>query len=210
MLHAQHRSPDSSPCGWRWHQRTNAQIFSERAFLQARQQHQWHIVGVAGYARDWSHLGLDRHTVTLTVADARNALLHEFSRRQHEYGQRLVIASGATNQGVLQLTYDVCHELQITAMGIAPDQALDFPLGTMELMLPCGQRFGDESALFVRLIDELVVLGGGAQTRREVKLAAEQGRPMTVIQGFGGAADDLTPAMVPTARFVRVASPMHW
>ncbi|HEU5098899.1 MAG TPA: hypothetical protein VFU22_07770, partial [Roseiflexaceae bacterium] len=122
---------------------------------------------------------------------------------QRRYGDRLVVASGATNEGVLRLAYEVCAFLSITAMGIAPDQALDFPLGQMQYVLPFGRAFGDESPVFVRTIDELLVLGGGPQSRREVFAAAEAGQPMTIIQGFGGIADQLSCADLPAARFVR-------
>jgi hypothetical protein len=99
--------------------------------------------------------------------------------------------------------YDECNLLNITAMGIAPEQVLDYQLGKMRYMLPFGTTFGDESNVFIRLVDEVIMLGGGLQSLKEVLLAAQIHKPITILQGFGGAADQLTPQILPTARFVQ-------
>ena len=61
----------------------------------------------------------------------------------------------------------------------------------MDVLVPIGKRFGDESAGFVALCDAFIVLGGGAQSEAECRRASEVGKPITVIQGFGGVADGL-------------------
>jgi hypothetical protein len=186
----------------RWRSHTSAEIVSEPRFANLKRRAQWYVVGVAGFARPWSQMQLSEAEVAQMIADARASLCHELADRQRRYGQRLVIASGATNQGVLQLTYEVCAFLNIVAMGIAPDAALDFPLGRMRYMLPFGSNFGDESHVFVRTIDELIVLGGGRQSERELFAAARVHRPITIVKGFGGVADQIAPSSIPTARFV--------
>jgi hypothetical protein len=186
----------------KWRSHTSAEIVSEPRFSHLKRRAQWHIVGVAGFARPWSQMELSEAELAQMIADARASLCHELADRQRRFGQRLIIASGATDQGVLQLTYEVCGFLNITAMGIAPDQALDFPLGKMRYMLPFGSSFGDESHVFVRTIDELILLGGGRQSERELFAAARVQRPITIIKGFGGVADQVLPCAIPTARFV--------
>jgi hypothetical protein len=183
--------------------RTSASVITEAGFSSLKHRSSLQVVGVVGFARSWLQLGLRGAMLAQTVADARATIYHELADRQRRYGDRLVIASGATNVGVGQLAYEMCARLNITAMGIAPDQALDFPLGRMDYLLPFGQTFGDESPVFVRMIDEMLVMGGGAQSEREIFAAAADNRPMTIIQGFGGIADQLTPAVLPAARFVR-------
>jgi hypothetical protein len=183
--------------------RTSASVITEAGFTSLKHRSGLQVVGVVGFARSWLQLGLRGAMLAQTVADARATIYHELADRQRRYGDRLVIASGATNVGVGQLAYEMCARLNITAMGIAPDQALDFPLGRMDYLLPFGQTFGDESPVFVRMIDEMLVMGGGAQSEREIFAAAADNRPMTIIQGFGGIADQLTPAVLPAARFVR-------
>lgn len=187
----------------KWRKHTSASIVTEAWFAYLKHRSRLRVVGIVGFARPWLDLGLHGAVLARTIADAWAAIRHELAERQRRYGERLVVASGATNEGVLRLAYEVCAFLNITAMGIAPDQALDFPLGKMHYMLPFGRSFGDESQVFVRTVDELLVLGGGPQSQREVFAAAEANQPITIIQGFGGIADQLTPAVMPTARFVR-------
>jgi hypothetical protein len=187
----------------RWRSHTTAEIVSEQRFAQLKRRFNWHVVGVAGFARPWTQMGLAEADIAQTIADARVSICHELADCQRRYGQRLVIASGATDQGMLKLAYEVCQFLHIIAMGIAPDQALEFPLGRMQYMLPFGTNFGDESQVFVRAIDELIVIGGGRQSERELFAAARVRRPLTIIQGFGGIADQLTPDAVAGARFVK-------
>jgi hypothetical protein len=187
----------------KWRMYTSASIVTEARFACLKHRSRLQVVGIIGFARPWLQLELPGATLTQMIADARATICHELAARQQRYGERLVMASGATNEGVLRLAYEVSAFLNIMAMGIAPDQALDYPLGQMDYMLPFGRSFGDESPVFVRMIDELLVLGGGAQSEREVFAAAEANQPMTIIQGFGGIADQLTPAALPAARFVR-------
>ncbi len=186
-----------------WRARTSASVVTEARFACLKHRSRLRVVGVVGFARPWAQLGLPGAALEQTIADARTTLCYELIGRQRCYGERLVVASGATNEGVLRMAYEVCAFLDITAMGIAPHQALDFPLGKMHYVLPCGMTFGDESHVFVRTIDELIVMGGGAQTQRELFAAAETSLPITIIQGFGGVADQIAPSAIPRARFVQ-------
>jgi hypothetical protein len=187
----------------KWRRHTSASIVTEARFACLKHRSRLRVVGIVGFARPWLQLGLRGATLAQTLADARATICHELADRQQRYGERLVVASGATNVGVGRLAYEVCAFLNIMAMGIAPDQALAYPLGQMHYVLPFGRAFGDESHVFVRTIDELLVLGGGPQSEREVFAAAAANQPMTIIQGFGGIADQLTLSMLPEARFVQ-------
>jgi hypothetical protein len=194
----------------KWRTHTSASIVSEARFACLKHRLRLRVVGIVGFARPWLQLGLNGTTLARTIADARATICYELAERQRRFGERLVVASGATNEGVLRLAYEVCAFLNITAMGIAPDQALDFPLGKMHYILPFGRAFGDESQVFVRTIDELLVLGGGPQSQREVFAAARENKPMTIIQGFGGIADQIAPSTIPAARFVPRISPIEF
>jgi hypothetical protein len=187
----------------KWRTRTNASIVTETRFASLKHRSGYHVVGIVGFARAWSQMGLHGPALAQIIADARASICHQLADQQRRHEQRLVVASGATNEGVLQVAYEVCTFLNITAIGIAPRQALDYPLGQIDYLIPFGQVFGDESLVFVRTIDELIVLGGGPQSQQEVFAAAQANRPITVIQGFGGIADQLSPSVIPTARFVR-------
>ena len=107
---------------WRLH--TSARILTEPGFASLKHQRGLHVVGVAGFARPWSRLSRGGAHLVQVVSDARATICHVLADRQRRHGRRLVMASGATKQGVLQLAYEVCAFLSIAAMGIAPDQAL--------------------------------------------------------------------------------------
>ena len=61
----------------------------------------------------------------------------------------------------------------------------------MRYLVPVRREFGDESEVFVSMCDAFTVLGGGEQSRREAELGLAQGKVVTLITGFGGAADSL-------------------
>ncbi len=114
----------------------------------------------------------------------------------------MLMVSGATDRGVLHLAYAECAALSIRCGGVTAEEALRLRLAPMELVVSGGRRFGEESWIFVETADEFVMLGGGAQSHEEARMAAAQGKVVTVIRGFGGAADAVTLEEVPSARFV--------
>ncbi len=189
---ARERAPDRA----RWREKTDAELLAPGELVGRKAAAGWHLLGVVGFAGRW------RGPAAAREEDARRLLEREFVAARERHGASLVIVSGATNSGVLNLTYAACERLGITAMGITAGQALAYSLAPMQYVIPVGQRFGDESPLFVESIDALVMLGGGAQSRREALAASGRGIPITVIQGFGGAADELTAEELPRARWV--------
>jgi hypothetical protein len=185
-----------------WSDRTSAEVLSEPRFRARKQEAGWHILGVMGYAGRWEKSGLHGDELAAFVSLAREALRAEIVRCRDAHPGRLLVCTGATNTGVLQLTYEVCVFLDIPTMSVAPDRALNYELGPLAYVIPHGQAFGDESDLFVGLSDELLLLGGGKQSHREVLAGHALHKPVTVIQGFGGTADALSAVELPGARFV--------
>lgn len=185
-----------------WRRRTNAEILNEKQFSALKERAQLYVVGVLGFAGRWERSGLEGEELACFVAEARGALQAELGRVLEQHRERLIVATGATNTGVLQLTYALCVALGIPTASAAPDRALSYELGPLRYVLPTGQEFGDESDRFVNICDEFILLGGGKQSHREVLAASAAEKPITVIQGFGGIADELTPAELPKARFV--------
>jgi hypothetical protein len=185
-----------------WRLRTSAEVCSASAFAERKPASQWYILGVLGFAGRWERSGLTCDALERFSTDARQALQAELVRCHATHQERLIVCTGATNTGVLQLTYELCAALGFKTMSVAPDRALNYELGQLDYVIPLGEAFGDESEWFVHLSDEFVLLGGGKQSHREVLMAAAQGKPITVIQGLGGVADELTAADLPAARFV--------
>lgn len=183
-----------------WALRTSAEFLTPSALMARKLEQGWHLLGVVGFAGAW------RKGSQQLQADARQMLEAEFGRALAQHGDRLVVVSGATNAGVLQLTYAACQRMGIAAMGITAGHALSFDLAPMQFVVPVGQRFGEESPVFLAAIDEMVMLGGGGQSRDEAISAGQRGMLVTVIQGFGGTADELTTAELPGARWLHRSS----
>ncbi len=185
-----------------WRKRTGAEVLSAAQFAATKARSGLYLAGVMGFAGRWERSGLDGEELRRFVADAREALRAELSRVRERHGERLVVVTGATDTGVLQITYELCAAGGIPTLSAAPDAALNYEIGPLRYVIPAGREFGDESDLFVSFSDEFVLLGGGKQSRRETLAASAAGKPITVIQGFGGVADEFTAADLPGARFV--------
>lgn len=82
------------------------------------------------------------------------------------------VVSGLTNQGVPKIAYELARELGLRTVGISAKQALRVRAGVfpVDRRWIVGDRFGDESQVFVDYIDALIRVGGGKQSRAEVEL----------------------------------------
>jgi hypothetical protein len=184
-----------------WRQRSSAEVHTEAGFARLKALRGWRLLGVMGFAGRWERSGLTGNDLSWLVGEARSALRRELARAR-DAGPALHVATGGTNTGVLELVYELCSDLGIPAVGITPDRALNYEVGAMAHVVPVGEFFGDESEAFVALCDEFLLLGGGKQSHRETMAASSMGKLVTVIQGFGGVADELSPETLPAARFV--------
>jgi hypothetical protein len=203
-LASENGTPPTKPARRRseWRERTAAEVCSPVAFADRKAAGGWHVAGVLGFAGRWERSGRTGDDLDRFIADARHALTAELVRCRDAHRDRLLVCTGATHTGVLQLTYEICTTLGCKTLSVAPDRALNYELGPLDFVIPLGEAFGDESEWFVHVCDEFILLGGGKQSHREILLAAAQGKAITVIQGLGGVADELTVADLPTARFV--------
>jgi hypothetical protein len=188
-------APSSSPD---WSSRTSAEVITPSEFLVRKERAGLHVVGIVGFSGQWSEEKLSqdpelRERVRFAEAELEGILLG--LRERH--GDKLVISSSATLEGVPKLAYELCADLGITAMGVACSRAADYKLGEMRYLIVEGSNWGDKSPTFLKTFDELIMLGGGNQAKREAITAANEGKPVLVIQGFGGTADDLRGNIVP-------------
>lgn len=182
--------------------KTSAKIVSSEEFEGLKAAQGLHVVGVAGYSGQWAPAKLAADPNLKVLADAAvSALSEQLKALKSKYGEKLIISSGATMEGVPKIIYDLCVEQGVPAIGVACAKAFKYPLATMKYLVVEGQEWGEESASFISLADELVVLGGGGQAKREMIAAGQQGKDVTVFQGFGGAADQLSAAELPKATF---------
>lgn len=186
----------------RWSEKTTARLFTPDAFASYKTTQRFFLLGVMGFAGPWRRSGLEGEQLTSMISGVRQALRRELEDAQLTHKDRLVVVSGATRAGVLEQTYELCHDLGIFAMGVTPDRALAYPLGAMDFVVPFGRRFGDESGVFLDLCDAFLLLGGGPQSKRETLEAARRQKPTTVVRGFGGVADAFDEQNLPSARFI--------
>lgn len=183
--------------------KTSAQIVSTIDFEVLKEQQGLHVVGVAGFSGQWSPAKLEAGPALKAAADAATEALRErLTKLKGEHGEKLVVSSGATMEGVPKIIYDICAEEGIAAMGVACEKAFNYPLGTMRHLVIEGQNWGYESPSFLKTSDEFVLLGGGGQAKREAIAASQEGKKIAVFRGYGGSADQLAVSDVPTATFV--------
>lgn len=178
----------------RWRGKTRGQVLDGATFRYLREERAWVVLGVMGYAGAFADPAIE--------AAADRALTRALDAARERHGARLAIASGATDAGVLALAYRWCAAHGVTAVGITCEAGRRLPIAPLDWLVPVGERFGDESALFVDACDAFVVLGGGEQARREAIGGRAQDKPVTLIRGFGGAADALAEAELPGALVV--------
>lgn len=190
----------------RWKEKTDARLFDENGFMKLKAERSIFVLGVMGFAGAWSKTKLKGAALQAHVAAVKSALQEELLAHQKAHGPKLVVSSGATDHGVLKLTYELCDELAILSMGVTPARTLAYPVGRMDYLIPHGQRYGDESQVFLRTSDAFLLLGGGPQSERETREGHARGAEVTIIQGFGGVADQLDKEALPQARFIKRGS----
>eukprot|EP00698_Gefionella_okellyi_P004719 TRINITY_DN14315_c0_g1_i1.p1 TRINITY_DN14315_c0_g1~~TRINITY_DN14315_c0_g1_i1.p1 ORF type:complete len:180 (-),score=39.06 TRINITY_DN14315_c0_g1_i1:76-615(-) len=86
------------------------------------------------------------------------------------------IVSGWTNTGVPKIAYEVSDTFGYVTVGLAPQQVKRFKGGLYKVQrqMMVGDRYGDESQYFVDYIDVLLRVGGGPQSRDEVRRFSER------------------------------------
>lgn len=119
-------------------------------------------IGVVGFSRNQ----FDQEEATNKLHDMIKQIIENYPDREFE------IVSGLTNMGVPRLAYLLADQLGIYTTGFSAKQAFSVYAGIypVKQQIIVGDKFGDESEEFVRYIEVLVRVGGGAQSRHEVEL----------------------------------------
>lgn len=123
-------------------------------------------IGVVGYsAQKFKEL-----TAKAYINDAFNLI-------QMHYGDEVKyqVWSGLTNLGIPKLAYENAVERKWETFGIAPRCAEKYDLFPCGVVKFVGTDWGDESQTFINNIHILVRVGGGDQSKAEVKMAQERG-----------------------------------
>jgi len=123
-------------------------------------------------------------------------------------GYRLAILTGGTAWGVPAVAIETAKELGFPTIGVFPltaslKKSNMLPDGSLDLTV-CVHPFvgtsqwGDESAIFTKLLDAVIIIGGGAGTMVEVAHLLKQNekkgttKHLIPIYGTGGTADKVS------------------
>ena len=184
--------------------KTSAVLVDKQEFLERKSSEGLHVVGVTGFSGQWDSSKVAADPALQADVAAATVMIHQLLMRLREkFGSKLVISTGATMPGVPGLFYEACEHMGIAAMGVACEKAADYTLGKMQYLIIEGADWGSESPTFLETSDEIVMIGGGGQAKREAIAAGASGKSVTVFQGFKGTADSLTAADLPGAVFVK-------
>lgn len=182
--------------------KTSAQILSEGDFQKIKSRDGLYVVGVAGFSGQWDEGKIDADPdIKASVEAAASALEAHILKLKEKHGEKLIVSSGGTAIGVPKIIYDICAKEGVAAMGIACDKAADYELGRMKYLIIEGQDWGAESPVFIGTADEIIVLGGGGQAKREAIAADAEGKKISIYKGYGGAGDQLAQADLKHAEY---------
>lgn len=186
-----------------WLAKTPAELVTTAEFSAIKAQQGLHVIGVMGFSGQWSEAKIAADSKIGDDVSAATAVLQDhLTQLKSRFGSRLTISSGATMEGVPKIIYDLCEKLDIDAMGVTSGKAIDYALGKMKYLIVEGADWGEESPAFLSTADAFLILGGGGQAKREALAGAAEGKQVTVFQGFGGSADQLSGVDIPQATFV--------
>ncbi len=189
-----------------WAEKTSAVVLTAGEFATVKAAEGLYVVGITGFSGQWDDAKVAADPGLKAQYDrATETFRAKFTELLEEHGPNLVISSGATDLGVPKIAYAVAAELGIRALGVTSAKAVDYKLGQMDWLVVEGADWGAESPIFLETSDEVIVLGGGGQAKKEALAASnDHKKPVTVYQGFGGKADELTQEEMSSATFVKL------
>ena len=92
-----------------------------------------------------------------------------------EASKNICVISGLTSLGIPKLAYEEADRRCWKTVGIACEKAYDYELYPVDEKQIVGKDWGDESETFLSEIDILVCIGGGKQSKSELKTAKDKG-----------------------------------
>lgn len=93
-----------------------------------------------------------------------------------------VIVTGATKIGIPHMVVNSARKLGMKTIGVMPKEGYETGLSKVDQLVVDGEKWGDESAKFIDMIDALYSIGGGRQSTKEILMAEEKGIPVQVME----------------------------
>ncbi len=94
---------------------------------------------------------------------------------------RVILESGATNEGVPGLMYEIAKEMGFKTIGITSWKSGAYAPSFMDYVLTIGNDWGRESMFFLKSSDFITGIGGGNQSYQELVTARQMGIPIFPI-----------------------------
>lgn len=126
-----------------------------------------HNIGVIGY----SSTDFDEQT-------AKDILQEQLDGLDEDTDEDICVVSGWTALGVPKLAYEIADAHGWETMGVACEKAYDHPRHSVDTVHVVGDDWGDESDKFLSVVDEIIRIGGGDQTKAEANEAENRGIPV--------------------------------
>lgn len=120
-------------------------------------------VGVVGY----SNQDFNRDAALLLIQEAFDNL---------DPAANIEIVSGLTDLGIPALAYEEATRRGWRTMGVACAKAFEHPCFPVDDVIIRGESWGDESSVFLTMIDSLIRIGGGVQSHFEAHSAKIRGK----------------------------------
>lgn len=95
-----------------------------------------------------------------------------------ETNEEISLVSGLTDVGIPAIAYRLAAQRGWSTVGVACSKAMEFAVFPVDSSLIVGTEWGDESETFLNMIDVLVRVGGGNQSKAETAAAKKRGIPV--------------------------------
>jgi len=110
---------------------------------------------------------------------AKELIVQAFNKLEEDFEDaELVIVSGLTDMGIPALVYREAATRGYNTVGVACKQAEDCEVYPVDESIIYGKDWGDESEVFLDMLDAFVRVGGGPQSKKELKMAKEKDLPI--------------------------------
>ena len=124
-----------------------------------------YMIGVVGYSEGV----FDEDTARDYIAKFFDVIGTNYATPGHS----ICVSSGWSNQGIPKLAYEEATRRGWITAGVACSKIFDYPRFPVNAEKVVGTEWGDESAEFIGDLDCLLRIGGGEQSRKEVRMFYE-------------------------------------
>lgn len=105
---------------------------------------------------------------------ATSIIKKEFDKLYSIHGPYINIVSGYTDLGIPAIAYREARKVGFHTVGVACKKANEYTTYPCDSVYIHGDNWGDESKIFLDMLDILIRVGGGSQSFKEVELAKEK------------------------------------